>query len=499
MTPSGVDFSSRPQVLFVSMQPDDQQSSYQQSEALHQVMTPSSMVAQAFQYDMPSTHFQAAFRPSATHDIPSDVQPAWELLQQRPSPGCSPLQGDSGAHYRASSAQPPNPALQQTPLGQQPQQGLLPANGLARPSLSLPQPEWPAPDWQQGPGSVTTLPQQPLQSYHPQPAQSGKATAQPHSAGPVHPLTAASGQHYPTRHSLPQQRQLPRHEWMHMTDRGDMLQSTCLAQGPQSSIAASGSTAHPSWGMPSGSGRDPLNTPAPNPGNSTSPWSVPTLLQSPPNAMPACSLTAAPAISTWPVSHPSPQDLPPRPHPPQGPHPCRPASLPFPGQHSSALAPHRPASRCDHPMYVHLDLSRPLCLQHPPTFGHPGISESYWRSASPSCAARQGPSVQQQPQSTVSDVGHMHHQQLHGDYQYQQGFPGLHALHAQQQGHALGHVALGPEQLGGQTQPGVNLEDCTAPQLQHGWIHGGVTLQATLIAVLTAINFCRMCFELCIA
>lgn len=425
-------------IIVFMLQPDAHQPFHQQSEAPRQVTTPNSIGAQALEVNSLNTHRQPAV----------------------------------SAHCRASSGWPLDSKLQQD---------LLSANAPARPSLSLAQPEWPTPHWHQAPGLVTTLPQCAAQSYHPHPAGSGKATAPPSRAGPVDPLAAASLQHYPTRHSLPHQRPLPSNQWVHSTG-GDMLQMVNPLVVPQSSMAASANPGQPSWGMPSGSGREALYTPDPAVGNPTSPWTVPAQLRSEPTAVPAVvgSLTAAPTASSWAVSQPNPQSLPPR-HPTQGLNPDQPASHPFLGQ------PSRPASRCDHPLYAHLDLSRPLCLQQSPAFGLPGTSESYRCSSSPFCAQGQEFSMQQKACISVSDAPHVQHPQLHDDSQYQQWTirPGMSAMHAHQHGHGL--VAPHPEQCGGQAQPWGNPHnadgvDCIAPEPQHGRTPRGVTLQATVIA-----------------
>lgn len=422
------------------MQPDAHQPLYQQSEALRQVTTPSSIGSQAIEVNSLTTHRQPAV--SACYG----ASPGW-------------------------------------PLDSELQQGLLSANAPACPSPSLPLPEWPTFHWQQAPGSVIAFPQRRFQSHHSHHsfAQSGEAIAQPYSAGAVDPPAAASLQHYPTRHSLPHQRQLSSIQRGRTTGRGDMLQTINPLDVPLSSIAASANSDQPSWGMPSGSGREALHTLGHAGGNPTSSWTVPTQLRSE-NAVPAAarSLTATPAASSWAVSQPNPQNLPPR-HPTQGPNPDQPASHLFLGQ------PSCPASRCDHPLYAHLDLSRPLCLQQPPAFGYPGISDSCRRSASPFSAQGQESSMQQKACISVSDAPHVQHQQQHAENQYQQRFvgPEMNATHAHQQGHGL--VAPHLEQCGGQGQPGVTPHnadglDCMAPELQHGWMPRGMTLQATLIA-----------------
>ena len=264
-----------------------------------------------------------------------------------------------------------------------------------------------------------------------------------------------------------------------------MLQTVTPMDVPQASMSALVNPAQPSWGVASEPGRDAGNDPGPAGGNPTSPWAVPSQLQSEPIAMPAptYSLTAAPAAPTWAVSHPNPPSLPPR-HPTQGPNPGPPASHPLLGLSS------RPASRCEHPLYAHLDLSRPLCLQQLPAFRHPGTSDSYHRSSSPFSAQGQEDCVQQQAYRSVSDAHPVQHQQLHDDSQYQRFVkpPGMDAMHAHQQGHGL--VASHPEQFGGQGQPGVTPHNatgvdrspCMTAELQHGWMPGGVALPATLIA-----------------
>ena len=299
--------------------------------------------------------------------------------------------------------------------------------------------------------------------------------------------------------SLSQQRQPPSGQWAHPSS--SVLHTNGLTHRLQSGMPASVNAAQASWGTPDGSDKNPLHTSRPDVSRSTCSQSVSPQLQSHSAAMPlpAHSLNAAPATSSWAVSHPSSPSFPPWPPtqapypaptashpsstglplrtPSQVPHQGPPAFHPSSGQHSSTLAPaSRPASYCDHPLYAHLDLSRPLCLQQPPVFGHPriltspyvaedqpglpqpptsgypGSSESHQRSASPFVAEAQRPSLQQHLGSSVADVRRLQHQPLHEDKQQAFRRSRLEALQAQHQGQGPSLAACYPEQLGCQLQ-----------------------------------------------
>ena len=514
------------------MQVDNEQFSHQLSEAPRQVITPGSMLGQV----MPD--HQLVYKHCPIYAA-SEHSP-WQALQQERS---SDLQGDTDSHIRAASA---------LPLDLEAPQGLFRASAPARPLAAVPQ--WPSAPWRQTPQAVTTPLQPPSHLTHPHAGHSGQA--QLHSLGhqplPAQSIPLPSLQQYPT--SLPQQEYSSSDQWAHPTGRRGMLQTHGQAYVPQSSLPASVDTAQPSSGASQGLARDPMHTPRPDVSHSLC-WSVPAQLQSQLYAapMPMCSSTAAPATSSWAVSHLTPQSLPLRhpiqaPHPSsysepppkrpsqaqaqaqahrtphgnqgpnpslpprapsQGPHPYPPVSHSFPGQGSSTVPASRPYSRCDHPSYAHLDLSRPLCLQQPPVSGHPAAVGSYSsashvaedpvcfqpppvsgypgslgcysRSVSPFVECDR-PSLQQQPRSTAADLHHLPHQQLHEGSQQGVRRSGLMDLQAQQQGPGSGFAlaACRLEQLRRQTQPCSNTVDpatCTGAWPQSSWTPLGVLLK----------------------
>ena len=433
------------QALFGFMQADDNhQPAHQLSEASHQVTIPSSISGGA----APPLN-QLAYRAS----------PMYAATGPQHSP-CQALQRPS--HHRAASA---------FPLDSELQKPLFPASAPVHPSLGA---HPPMATLQQTPQAVHRPPQPPS---HPHAADPGQATASPlHSFGhqslPPQSVPVASTKSHPT--SLSQQRCLPSGQWVHPTEGRGMLPVGGQAQVPLSSIRALVSTAQPNRGLSS------VTDAMPDVTYSTHAWGVPPQLQSQPYAMttPQSILTATPATSGWAVPHLGPHSLHPRPHtlaphpslppkhPTPGPHQYPPSSHRFPGQGNSVLPPNRPASRCDHPLFAHLDLSRPLCLQQPPVFGHPGVAGSYSasaqvvvdaqqgfqqpnvsgcvsgslgnypRSASP-YAAHDGLSLQQQSSSTVADVHHLQHHPPWGGDQQGGGCWPL-ELQAQQQGQRQG-------------------------------------------------------------
>ena len=491
------------QALFGFMQADDDQ--HQLSKASHQVTTPGSTFG-----GVAPPHNQLAYKTS----------PMYAATGPQHSP-CQALQGPS--HHRAASA---------LPLGSEPQKGLFPAT--MQPSMGA---RPPMATLQQTPQAVHSPPQPPS---HPPPADPGQATASPlhsfrHQSLPPQSVPVASIESHSTSH--PQQRCSPSGQWVHPIGRRGMLPTGDQAQAPLSSIHASVSTAEPNRGLPKA--RDAM----PDVNYSTCTWNVPPQLQSQPYAMtaPQSSLTATPATSGWAASHLGPPSLHPRPHtqaphpslpprhPTPGPYQYHPSSHPFPGQGSSIVPPNRPPSRCDHPSFAHLDLSRPLCLQQPPVFGHPGVPGSYSasphavvdaqqcfqqpnvsgcvsgslgnypRSASP-YAADDGLSLQQQSSSTVADVHHRQQlqQPCEGD---QQGGgctplrpPPLSLdLQAQQQGQGQGQgkgrgpffAGCYPQQLKGQPQAPLTSTaypvTCAVSHPQLGsCAPTGMTLQTTL-------------------
>lgn len=418
----------------------------------------------------------------------------------------SNLQGDPGSHFRASSA---------VPLTLEPPKGQFSA------SVPAPQPESLTSPWQQTPEVVATPSQPPSQPTQAQ------ADFHLHSFGhqplPAQPVPMASLQHHPT--ILPQQGYLPSGQW-HPTGRSGMPQTDGQAYMPQSSIPATIGIAQPSRGASSGSARECKHTSRPDVDHRSGPWNVPPQLQPYAMTTPMCSSTAAPATSNWAVSHLRPQSLPlthpfqashPNPHPDpparplsqaqgpihqgphaaQGPHPSLPprpliqASHPFPGQGSLTMPASRPYSRCDHPSYAHLDLSRPLCLQQPPVPSHPDTLGSYsWPSHAaedPLCLQQQPapracdqPSLQQQqPRTTVADAQHLLHQQPYEGSQQGLRRSGLMGLQAEQQGQGPGsaHAACHLER---QIQPlssTVDPADCTGFWPQSSWTPMGVLLE----------------------
>ena len=522
------------QTISAPMQVDNEQASYQLSEAPHQVTTPSSTLGLV----MPDHQLACKTSPiyAASEHLP------WQAQQQE---RFSDLQGDIGSHLRAALA---------LPLELKAPQGPFRAHATARPLATVSQLGWPSAHRRQIPQAVTTPPQPPSQSTHPHVGHSGQA--QLHSLGlqcePAHSIPVPSLQHYPT--SLPQQGYSSRGCWVHPTGRRSVLQTDGQAHVPHSSLPASVDTAQLSRGGSQGLVRDPMHTPRPDVSHSSCSWSVPAQLQSLPYATPTpvCSSTAAPATSSWAMSHLRPDSLPlrhpiqpphpssysePPPKPPsqpqaplhqtlhgnqgpnpslpprapsQGPHPYPHVSHSFPGQDSSTVSASWPYSRCDHPSYAHLDLSRPLCLQQPPVSGHPatlgsysrsshvaedpvclqqspvsgypGSLESYFRSAS-SFVACDRPSLQQQPRSTVADAYHPLQQQLHEGSQQGLRRSGLMDLQAQQQGQGSALAVCHLEQLRRQTQPPSNTVDpatCTDARPQSSWTPMGVLLKPTL-------------------
>lgn len=482
---------------FVQADNDNQQPAHQVSEALHQVTTPGSTFG-----DVAPLYNQLAITASPMYAAAGHQHFPCQALQQA---SCSALQEPS--YNRAASA---------VHLNTEPQKELFPAGA---PTLSLTGARPPLADRQPTPQAVNPPPHPPFQLAHPHAATPGQAAAPPlHSfrqqSLPPQSVPVASMESYST--SLPQQRHLPSGQWVHPTERRGMLPTGAHAQVPLSSTHA-----QPTRGL--SSARDAM----PDVSYSTCTWSVPPQLQSHPYAMttPQSSLTATPATSGWAVSHLGPQSLHPRPHT-LGPHPSLPPRHPtprhhhdpqsshvFPGQGNSVLPPNRPPSSCDHPSFAHLDLSRPLCLQQPAVFGHPGSSGSYSasphlveaqrcfqqsvvsgspgslgnypHSASPYIAHAQ-PSLQQHPSSAVADVHHLQQlqQPCEGDQQGGRRWPL--DLQAQQQAQGQGDFLAGcyPQQLRGQPQPPISPvypATCAVSQPQlRSCMPTGVPLQTTL-------------------
>ena len=339
--------------------------------------------------------------PRTTANEDADCGPShWQSLQQgHPQRG----QGHASAQQRASSA---------SLSGTGPQQRPLPATALAQAPLSFVQSGCSTAPWQQH-SSARNLQQGPPQAFHSTPIQSPNVIMR--SACPAHESAAvqSNSESHPSSS----------HYW-HPGADASMPQASWQTQTLHSGMPSSYRMR--AWQRSNAAGISPIHTPSPAADAKPCPWAMPLQHpQGPPVSDPAARLTATPAAATWAI--------------PQQEAPA--------GHLLRAAAASRPASRCDHPLYAHLDLSRPLCLQQPAAFPNNGSMHFSPCSASSFGTEAQGdlqpqqpvprdaaPSAPQIPQqqlqgdAAVIDANHRLHQQ----WQQQRG-PGVHAPHWQQQ------------------------------------------------------------------
>ena len=329
--------------MLLGVQIQHSQPSFRDTAAPQQAAVAGSVDSQAGQYLSPALHQGVPVLPctTASGDTSRRLSP-WQSLPQGHS---QPLQGHASAHQRASSAGILAPILQQ---------GLpsATATALSQAPLGFAQPGRATGPWQQHDSSAGVQQQIP-QDTHSIPLQPPNVITQ--SSHPVHQsATIQSTTAFSVSHSS------PNGQW-HPAANTSTPQASWQTQMLQSSMPSSYSIPQGTWQHSSTPGMSLTHTSNPAADTSPCPWVVPP--QHPqgfPVSNPTPSLTASPAVPAWAVPQPE-------------------AAT---GQFPRADAASRPASRCDHPLYAHLDLSRPLCLQQPAAFPHHGSMHSGLRSAS---------------------------------------------------------------------------------------------------------------------